>query len=445
MCHKRLTVPFGPQTNFIIGHNGSGKSAVLTGITLALGGKAASTNRGNSIKSFVKEGCGAAEIVLWMKNRGPEAFKRDVYGDRIVIERRINADGGGQWKMRSAQGKLVSNKRDELNAYCDHANIQVDNPMNVLTQDAARQFLSSSNSSEMYDFFLKGTQLKQLSDEYDLITQNIHRIKRTIATKEEALPDLENATREAARKYKLVEKQTSERGRLQQLKNQMVWAQVKEKQRIYEKALEAGERARLKKSKLEEHLQRLTTQLTELNAKVTELDARNSDENDRSKPMTDEREALKAELKTLRSELRKIRDEESEQSNQYTHLSKTADDLTNRIDEEANKLAQGNRERHREHEQQRQALEEQRRQYAEEEASIRDELRNVDPKAKELGVKEQQAAEQRERLRDELHQREDQCNRLLAASSNKIEAFGKGVPQLINAIKNEGCVGVVGE
>ena len=56
MCHRTLHVDFGPLINFIIGHNGSGKSAVLTAITLCLGGKATSTNRGQSLKSFVREG-----------------------------------------------------------------------------------------------------------------------------------------------------------------------------------------------------------------------------------------------------------------------------------------------------------------------------------------------------------------------------------------------------
>lgn len=56
MCHSRLHVALGPLINFIIGHNGSGKSAVLTAITLCLGGKATSTNRGQNLKAFVKEG-----------------------------------------------------------------------------------------------------------------------------------------------------------------------------------------------------------------------------------------------------------------------------------------------------------------------------------------------------------------------------------------------------
>jgi structural maintenance of chromosomes protein 6 len=56
MCHEKLTVALGPLINFIIGHNGSGKSAVLTALTVCLGGKASSTNRGQSLKSMIKEG-----------------------------------------------------------------------------------------------------------------------------------------------------------------------------------------------------------------------------------------------------------------------------------------------------------------------------------------------------------------------------------------------------
>lgn len=56
MCHTYLYVDVGPLINFIIGHNGSGKSAVLTALTICLGGKASATNRGGSLKTFIKEG-----------------------------------------------------------------------------------------------------------------------------------------------------------------------------------------------------------------------------------------------------------------------------------------------------------------------------------------------------------------------------------------------------
>lgn len=56
MCHKYLKVDFGPKINFVIGHNGSGKSAILTAITIALGAKATSTNRGKNLSSLIREG-----------------------------------------------------------------------------------------------------------------------------------------------------------------------------------------------------------------------------------------------------------------------------------------------------------------------------------------------------------------------------------------------------
>jgi hypothetical protein len=56
MCHEYFSIELGPLINFIVGKNGSGKSAILTAITLCLGGKASFTNRGQSLKSFIKEG-----------------------------------------------------------------------------------------------------------------------------------------------------------------------------------------------------------------------------------------------------------------------------------------------------------------------------------------------------------------------------------------------------
>ena len=160
MCHDRLEVRPGPKLNFIIGHNGSGKSAVLTGITVALGGKATDTDRGKSLKSFVKEGKQSALVEVTLKNMGSEAFKHDVYHDKIIVERTIRADGSGSWKMKNELGRLISTKREELNAICDHANIQVDNPMNILTQDSARKFLSSSHSDEKYQVSKGGPLLR---------------------------------------------------------------------------------------------------------------------------------------------------------------------------------------------------------------------------------------------------------------------------------------------
>ena len=84
----------------------------------------------------------AAEVTIQLKNQGDEAFRYDQYGESIVITRRFTKEGASSYKIKSKDGKLVSTKREDLSAICDHMNIQVDNPMNVLTQGSLRTCLS---------------------------------------------------------------------------------------------------------------------------------------------------------------------------------------------------------------------------------------------------------------------------------------------------------------
>ncbi len=76
----------------------------------------------------------AAEVTIQLKNQGDESYKYDLYGDSIVVTRRFTKEGSSSYKIKSRDGKVISTKREELSAICDHMNIQVDNPMNVLTQ-----------------------------------------------------------------------------------------------------------------------------------------------------------------------------------------------------------------------------------------------------------------------------------------------------------------------
>ena len=69
-----------------------------------------------------------------LKNDGDEAYKPKIYGKSVVITRRFTKEGSSSYKIKSKDGKVISTKREELSAICDHFNIQVDNPMNVLSQ-----------------------------------------------------------------------------------------------------------------------------------------------------------------------------------------------------------------------------------------------------------------------------------------------------------------------
>ncbi|ERE69302.1 structural maintenance of chromosomes protein 6 [Cricetulus griseus] len=126
MCHSMLgPFKFGSNVNFVVGNNGSGKSAVLTALIVGLGGKAVATNRGSSLKGFVKAGQNSADISITLRNRGDDAFRANVYGDSIVVQQHISVDGSRSYKLKSEKGTVVSTRKEELIAILDHFNIQV--------------------------------------------------------------------------------------------------------------------------------------------------------------------------------------------------------------------------------------------------------------------------------------------------------------------------------
>lgn len=93
-----------------------------------------------------------ATITLTLNNSGSEAFKPDVYGENIVIERTLAANGTSQYKFRATRdGKTLATKRDELTQIVDHFAITIDSPLTVLTQDAARTFLQNANDTTLYN------------------------------------------------------------------------------------------------------------------------------------------------------------------------------------------------------------------------------------------------------------------------------------------------------
>ncbi|KAK1503413.1 RecF/RecN/SMC N terminal domain-containing protein [Colletotrichum tamarilloi] len=232
MCHERLFVELGPLINFIVGENGSGKSAVLTALTLCLGGKASSTNRGGSLKSFIKEGRNNSVIIVRIKNQGIDAYQPDLYGETIRVERHFSRAGASGFKLKSVTGKTISTKKADVDEISEYWALQVDNPLNVLSQDNARQFLNSSSPSMKYKFFVRGVQLEQLDNDYKLLTE-------ILESHEAKLPSLEEHVRRAKREHSeaqklkdIAQKNEEMRKTYRRLRNQLYWSQVAEQEDV---------------------------------------------------------------------------------------------------------------------------------------------------------------------------------------------------------------------
>lgn len=226
MCHERLHVELGPLINFVVGMNGSGKSAVLTAITLCLGGKASATNRGASLKSLIKQGTDQAILTVKLKNEGPDAFQSDLYGDSIIVERHFSKTGSSGYRLKTAMGRTVSTKKGDVDDIIEYFQLQVDNPMNVLTQDAAKSFIQNSTPAQKYKFFVEGVQLQQLDNDYRLVSDTCDAIESKLDEAKGDIRILKKKYDAATEKASIVERHKDMREAASRCREQLVWAQI---------------------------------------------------------------------------------------------------------------------------------------------------------------------------------------------------------------------------
>lgn len=106
-------------------------------------------------------------IEIHLSNRGLNAYDPETYGEKIIVFRKINASGGGEYKVKSEDGAIISTKKDELMRLMMHMNIQPNNPIVILNQDNARSFLKDSDGKNLFKLFMEVTQLQTIHDKLD--------------------------------------------------------------------------------------------------------------------------------------------------------------------------------------------------------------------------------------------------------------------------------------
>ncbi|KAM6968642.1 structural maintenance of chromosomes protein 6 [Tautogolabrus adspersus] len=424
MCHHMLgPIQFGPNVNFIVGNNGSGKSAILHALTVGLGGKATVTNRGVSLKTFVKTGEVSADITINLRNRGPDAYKSDVYGDCISVEHQISCLGPRTCKLKSKSGKVISHKKEELTAILDHFNIQVDNPVSILNQEMSKQLLHSKSESDKYKFFMKATLLEQMKRDYTHIKQTKAVTQQQVERQEECLKDLKQEFLKKKERYENLSSFTEMKEVLENMKKKMAWSLVREKELLVQQLKEDIEK--------EENNDKHQKNLRLFQAKVTELEGRLQCVKSCIDNLREQQDSLSDDCHTLRIQLvffrvlNKLKQSKQEQKllqekidnaitsmslnndgeTEYTKQQKKISSLKDQLAELENTCSQLNQEINSQH----QGLFNKR----EEQDKLRLEERNL-----------QQTYESKLRRK----------NRLLTTQSNDLKRFGANVPDLLNSI-----------
>ncbi|KTG43485.1 hypothetical protein cypCar_00011980, partial [Cyprinus carpio] len=328
MSHHLLgPFKFGPNVNFIVGNNGT--------LIVGLGGKATTTNRGTSLKGFVKYGESFADIKVKLKNRGNDPYKGDIYGDSICIEHRITSDGCRTCKIKNKIGHVISTKKEELTAILDHFGIQVDNPVSVLNQEMSKQFLHSKSEADKYKFFMKATLLEQMKRDYIHIKQTKALTREQVERQEECLKDLRQLFLQKKERYERLSSLDNMRQTLEDLKKKMAWCLVREKERHVEQLIEQIEKEE-SDCKHEEKLQLCQS-------KVTAAEKRLQDIQKKLCTLREEQERLAEESCKMKEEI-KVKTKAQKNQEQLEKLEKESSALNQEIKDKQQALLKGREE-----------------------------------------------------------------------------------------------------
>ncbi|XP_076932337.1 structural maintenance of chromosomes protein 6B-like [Bidens hawaiensis] len=263
MCHSHMEIDMGDRVNFITGQNGSGKSAILTALCIGFGCRAKSTDRATTMKEFIKTGCSYALVHLEIKNQGEDAFKHDLYGDLIILERRIT-ESSSTSVLKDYQGKKVAGRREDIRELVEHFNIDVENPCVVMTQDKSREFLHSGNDKDKFKFFFKATLLSQVDDLLKSVKDNLDKANGEVVELERSIAPIERELNELQGKIRSMEHIEEISQQVQLLTKKCAWAVVYGTDKKIQE-----EFAKIKK--LEERIPRCQARIDQQIAKVTEL------------------------------------------------------------------------------------------------------------------------------------------------------------------------------
>ena len=318
MCHSNLTIKLGPLINFIIGHNGSGKSAVLTALQLCLGGKATSTNRGQSLKNFIKTGAEQATLAVRIKNQGEAAYQPELYGKTIIVERIFSRAGTSGFKIKNQDGKIISSRKSDLEDILDALALMMDNPMNVLTQDMARQFLNSSNPTEKYRFFYQGTHLEQLDSDYRILQESLEQNQAQAWTLRDTAEAAEKLYKEAEKKAQLAERAETLTEHYKALSRQMAWIQVRDEED--------------KLAAVEADIRKQDSVIEERKAMCEQLEARLADYVQARDDAREALDAIKAESITKDEERRTVKDQFEEVKKKLGEIMSQQRDIKTEVD-----------------------------------------------------------------------------------------------------------------
>ena len=130
----------------------------------------------------------------------------------------------------------------------DQFNILIGNPVSILTQDTGH------SEHEKYTFFLKATQLEQMSSDYQEACEQQDLMNAMLQRKKEIIPELYTQMKMAEEKKKDMEQLNRMGSQINELKKELAWVLVREKKLEVVQSKELMEKCMIKIPEYEKHM-----------------------------------------------------------------------------------------------------------------------------------------------------------------------------------------------
>ncbi|CRH00411.1 conserved Plasmodium protein, unknown function [Plasmodium relictum] len=210
--HENLELNFNSHKNIIIGKNGKGKSAIAQAVAVALGSQGKYAGRDINLANYIKDYDKNKKnlicyIEIFLSNSGKNSFKRDTYGDVIIIKRVVSSHTSKFYLYGLSEKKNTINNKDSFNRVDDNNNIInkekknkfvrkksfIDNYLNFiklnirspcvyLDQEKGKQFFSNINEKALHKFFMNSVGLniveEEIEKESELLENCLNQIKQ---------------------------------------------------------------------------------------------------------------------------------------------------------------------------------------------------------------------------------------------------------------------------
>jgi len=434
MCHERMQVDFGDHVNFVCGQNGSGKSAIIAALQCCLGATARATKRGENNMALVKTGCESAKVTVVLRNRGPDGYRREIYGDEIVVEKKLGTHAT-QVVIKDQHGKVVAKGRQEVAHVLDHFSCDVENPCSVMTQEHTRNFLGSgSDGKKKFKFYMEATMLQSVAERLAHADVQMEHMGRVVQEGEEQLKTMQH-------RAKQLESEIERAKAIQQLEKveddlmcQLAWSHVQQIQdqiQLHQYKVERGpgaiakmksrwEDAKAKADALQQEILDKTQQLEHAGESIAEIQKQRREIETRKRNAHLERGQAQNQLHQCKEMIRQAQTRKVDIAKEMEKLQVEFDSSGQEQPAQKGKLERAL--------QQARACE---KEYEE----AKDEENRLAASEQQLRTILDNLQERKESFKQELEMLQKQHRRLLKQSNDTSAAFGDVMPKLVKLLE----------